>query len=90
MDEIREKAFAQLQPFQQRLVKEYEELNDRVEKLGQFMKPENEIWRKLPYEEQSDMWTQWHAMVIYKMALYNRLERAHLATVFFPLGECAG
>lgn len=85
MDKIQEKAFALLQPFQQRLVKEYEELNDRVSKLGTFMTPKNEIWCKLNCEEQTDMWTQYHAMVIYKMALYRRLERANLADVFFPL-----
>ena len=85
MDKIQEEAFNKLQPFQQRLVKEYDELKDRVSKLGAFMTPKNDIFRNLNCDEQKDMWTQFHAMVIYKMALYSRLERANLANIFFPI-----
>ena len=54
------------------------------------MSSDNETWVNLPSDEQQDMWYQFHAMNIYRMALRSRLERAHIAELFFPSPCCAG
>ena len=89
MNEQRQ-AFNELPAYQQRMLNEYFELSDRVMKLGTFLNPKNEKYTSLPIEEQGDMMMQYHAMVIYKMALYNRLERAGIAKTFIPQHESCG
>ena len=67
-----------MEPFVERMVKDYDELNDRVNKLGVFI--ETEKYMSLPLEEQRDQVLQYHAMVIYRMALANRLKRQGVDT----------
>lgn len=88
MNKEQQKTFNELPAYQQRMVNEYLELNDRVMKLGTFLNSKNEKYTNLPIEEQGDMMMQYHAMVIYKMALYNRLERAGIAKIFIPQQDC--
>lgn len=83
----KEQAFIELPAYQQRMLNEYFELSDRVMKLGTFLNPKNDKYTSLPIEEQGDMMMQYHAMVIYKMALYNRIERAGLDRPFISQHE---
>lgn len=90
LDKITQGVYNELPDYQKRMVDEYSELEERVTKLGQFMRPENKVWCSLNCEEQTDMWTQYHAMVIYKIALMSRLERANIKEIFFPTPYCCG
>ena len=84
------KLLCELPDYQQRMVVEYMMLDNRAMKLGTFLNPKNEKYTSLPIEEQGDMMMQYHAMVIYKMALYNRLERAGIAKTFIPQHDSCG
>lgn len=64
----------QLQPHQQRVVDEFNELKDKTSKLGAFIL-DNPIYLNLPSEEQKDMQIQYDAMCIYCDALERRISR---------------
>lgn len=64
----------QLQPHQQRVVDEFNELKDKTSKLGAFIL-DNPIYLNLPSEEQKDMQTQYDAMCTYYDALERRISR---------------
>jgi hypothetical protein len=49
-------------------------------KLGAFL--HGDVFKTLPIEEQSDMYDQWHAMVLYKSALGRRLIRKGFKDIF--------
>lgn len=79
---------ANLPDYQQRMIDEYVELNDRIEKLSAFA--QTETHHNLPGPEQADMCAQFHAMVIYKMTLASRLNRAGLEDVIILADEKYG
>ena len=63
-----------LQPHQQRVVEEYNELVEKTSKLGAFIL-DNPIYRSLEEDEQKDMKIQYDAMCIYTDALERRINR---------------
>ena len=63
-----------LQPHQQRVVEEYNELVEKTSKLGAFIL-DNPIYRSLEEDEQKDMKIQYDAMCIYCDALESRIKR---------------
>ena len=63
-----------LQPHQQRVVEEYNELVEKTSKLGAFIL-DNPIYRSLEEVEQEDMKKQYDAMCIYCDALESRIKR---------------
>lgn len=60
--------------FVERMVKELEELSDKVEKLGKFT--EGSAFADLPIQDRQDLMEQLHAMTIYQAILTRRLQRA--------------
>lgn len=62
-----------MEAFVERMSSEYDELVERVDKLGTFVNTEK--FKSLDLEEQSDLITQYHSMVIYKIVLGKRLKR---------------
>lgn len=75
-----------MEDFVKRMLDEFKELDERVMKLGTFLG--GEVFKTLPIEEQTDMYSQWHAMVLYKTALGNRLVRKGFKDIF-DKGESA-
>lgn len=63
-----------LQPHQQRVVDEYDELKDRTTKLGAFIL-DNPIYKSLQEDEQKDMKIQYDAMCVYVDTLERRIKR---------------
>ena len=63
-----------MQPHQQRVVDEYNELQDKTSKLGAFIL-DNPIYLSLDIEEQKDMKVQYNAMCIYVDTLERRINR---------------
>ena len=63
-----------LQPHQQRVVEEYNELVEKTSKLGAFIL-DNPIYKSLEEDEQKDMKIQYDAMCIYTDALERRINR---------------
>lgn len=61
-----------MEAFQERMVNEFEELNDRVEKLKKFIN-ENPLFDKLDKEERKYQVWQLAGMGNYRAALANRL-----------------
>lgn len=59
----------------QRVITEYEELNDKINKLNAFING-NPIFRKLDAEERNDMACQLTSMRNYSDTLLSRLTRA--------------
>lgn len=62
-------------PHIQRVITEYEELNDKIDKLDAFING-NPIFRKLDAEEKNDMAYQLTSMRNYSDTLLSRLTRA--------------
>lgn len=62
-----------MEAFVERMVKEHDELHDRLNKLYAFLQTDK--FQALASEEQGDLLTQYHAMVIYRISLRNRLRR---------------
>lgn len=62
-----------MEAFVERMSSEYDELNERVNKLSVFLGTDK--YKSLNLEEQDDLITQYHSMVIYKIALRKRLKR---------------
>ena len=58
----------------ERMVKELEELSDKVEKLGKFT--EGSVFGDLPILDRQELMEQLHAMTIYQAILTRRLQRA--------------
>lgn len=85
METKNEQIKVNLPDYQQRMIDEYVELNDRIAKLSAFA--QTETHHNLPVQEQTDMCAQFHAMVIYKMTLANRLQRAGLEDVIVLADE---
>ena len=63
-----------MQPHQQRVVEEYNELVEKTSKLGAFIL-DNPIYRSLEEDEQKDMKVQYDAMCVYTDALERRINR---------------
>ena len=63
-----------MQPHQQRVVDEYNELVEKTSKLGAFIL-DNPIYRSLEEDEQKDMKVQYGAMCVYRDALERRINR---------------
>ena len=63
-----------MQPHQQRIVDEYNELVEKTSKLGAFIL-DNPIYRSLEEDEQKDMKVQYDAMCVYTDALERRINR---------------
>ena len=61
-----------MEEFQKRMIAEYNELNDRVEKLKKFIN-ENPLFDKLDKQERKYQVWQYAAMREYRTALANRL-----------------
>ena len=64
-----------MEPHVERMLKEQEELTDRMIKLGNFIS-ENPIFDTLSKDEQSDMYLQLQSMSMYNTILSRRIERA--------------
>lgn len=62
-------------PHIQRVITEYEELNDKIDKLDAFING-NPIFRKLDAEEKNDMAYQLTSIRNYSDTLLSRLTRA--------------
>lgn len=62
-------------PHIQRVITEYEELNDKIDKLNKFING-NPIFKKLDAEERNDMARQLTSMGNYSNTLLSRLTRA--------------
>ena len=60
-----------LQPYQQRVVDEKIELDERREKLGAFKN--TKLFSELPWQEQERLNTQAHIMTIYSAILGARI-----------------
>ena len=63
-----------MQPHQQKVVDEYNELVEKTSKLGAFIL-DNPIYRSLEEDEQKDMKVQYDAMCVYTDALERRINR---------------
>lgn len=61
----------QLQPHQQRVVREKTELDEKIQRLTLFKG--GEIWKTLPLDEQTRMNRQLTAMQQYSQALSDRI-----------------
>lgn len=62
-----------MEAFIERMSSEYDELKERIDKLGIFLNTDK--YKSLSLEEQDDLTTQYHAMIIYKIVLGKRLKR---------------
>lgn len=60
-----------MEPYQERVVAEHEDLEDKRGKLATFIK--GEIYARLPREEQAVLCRQYAAMGAYSEALRDRL-----------------
>lgn len=63
-----------MQPHQQRVVDEYNELVEKTSKLGTFIL-DNPIYKSLQEDEQKDMKIQYDAMCVYVDTLERRIKR---------------
>ena len=79
--DIKNGEFKNIEPFVQRMIKEYIDLDEKYQKLGTFI--EGERYTCLTTEEQSDLLEQYHAMGIYRTVLARRLKRQG-----FTVDEC--
>lgn len=70
-----------MEAFQQRMVNEYKELNDKVEKLEKFIQS-NPLFDKLDKKERILQVKQLTGMRIYLKALMDRLEHQGLEVEF--------
>lgn len=66
-----------MEEYQKRMLLEKEELNSKIEKLEKFIN-ENELFKKLPNEEQFDMRMQLAAMKQYGYYLFSRIRRQNI------------
>ena len=66
-----------LQPHQERMLVELNELRDKVNKLSIFIN-ENDLFKKLDIEEQKDMENQLAAMKSYLNCLESRCKRQNI------------
>jgi len=66
-------AYADLQPHQQRVVDEHNELHDRIGKLGLFI-AQNPVFKTLPVAEQERLQQQRNAMELYRHILRQRVD----------------
>lgn len=64
--------FADLEGYQKRMLFEYKELLDRMDKMENFIY-HSEEYKKLPYEKSRFVNDQYSAMVNYRIALLNRI-----------------
>ena len=62
-----------LQPHQQRVVEEHRELNEKIDKLGEFIVNKPGVFLQLPWEEQDLMHRQYAAMRAYSDILVERI-----------------
>lgn len=62
---------SELQPHQQRVVTEKNELDDKREKLGAFKN--TDMFASLPWQEQERLNTQAHIMTMYSAVLGERI-----------------
>lgn len=62
-----------MEAFVERMVKEHDELHERLNKLSYFL--DTNKFQNLPSDEQFDLINQYHAMVIYRLSLRRRLKR---------------
>lgn len=67
-----------LQPHQQRVVEEYDQLMERKQKLFEFIEVPSPIYPTLPPDEKKDLKDQWIAMTEYSQCLKRRIERFQL------------
>lgn len=66
-----------MEAFQERMIEEHKELEDRVLKLDKFIHG-NEKFKTLDIEEQKDMKRQFMGMLAYLTALERRMSRQGL------------
>lgn len=66
-----------MEAFQERMLAEHKELEDRVSKLDKFIHG-NEKFKTLDIEEQKDMKRQFMGMLAYLTALERRMKRQGL------------
>ena len=66
-----------MEAFQERMIEEHKELEDRVLKLDKFIHG-NEKFKTLDIEEQKDMKRQFMGMLAYLTALERRMKRQGL------------
>lgn len=71
MAELKNKLVESLEPHQQRIVTESDELSERLNKLNAFLMAEK--FKELPAIEQQLLKRQQQAMVEYSMALFARV-----------------
>lgn len=81
-----------VQPHEQRVLDEYEQLRDRREKLAAFF--DSEVFARLDKAEQDRLDSQYHIMGAYKAVLIQRIEAmghgerittpARVVTEFYP------
>lgn len=64
----------ELQPYQQKVIEEHDELSKRTFKLVNFI-TNNPIFDKLPRDEQVDLKIQYEAMRVYSNILKRRINR---------------
>lgn len=62
-----------MEPFVERMIKEYYELNDKIKKLSAFIGSDR--YNCLPSDEKDDQVEQYHVMEIYRIVLSRRLKR---------------
>ena len=62
-----------LQPHQQRVVEEHRELNEKIDKLGEFIVNKPGVFLQLPWEEQDLFHRQYAAMQAYSDILVERI-----------------
>ena len=62
-----------MEAFVERMVKEHDEVNERLNKLSCFL--DSNKFQDLPSDEQFDLINQYHAMAIYRLSLRRRLKR---------------
>lgn len=62
-----------LQPHQQRVVEEHRELNEKIDKLGEFIVNKPGVFLQLPWEEQDLLHRQYAAMQAYSDILVERI-----------------
>jgi hypothetical protein len=68
------KNYAELQPYQQRVMEEADELAERLRKLTSFVDIGNPIFEALPRDEQSRLRQQFFAMQLLAMILQSRID----------------
>ena len=63
-----------MEEYQKRLVNEYNELNERIIRLGDFIN-NNPKYYELVADEQTDLYQQYQYMRMYKNCLKSRCDR---------------